>query len=316
MNVTLRQLRAFVAIAKFASFTGAAGKLHITQSALSGLIKELEQALGVQVVYRSTRKVQLSEVGGEFLPLAARILQDLDEALHAIADLKALKTGVVRVAVPQLMACTLMPEAIAAFNEKYPEVQVRLSDSVVEGVLSKVHSGEVDFAIGPERHASQEIAAQMLFEMPFVAVFPPGHPLGKLKRVTWADIVRHPLISLQGEYTQMLSADLQASSSKLTLNPSVEVAFMTTALSMVSAGLGVTTCLPYAASLLKLYRLQTRPLLAPELSRKFHVLTKKDRPLSPAAQGFADFLFVYVAQHKWSAEQRPVSRGDRATTRR
>ncbi|MEO6016340.1 MAG: LysR substrate-binding domain-containing protein, partial [Polaromonas sp.] len=123
----------------------------------------------------------------------------------------------------------------------------------------------------------------------------------KFKRIAWAEIVRYPVISLQGEYTRMLSADLHASSSNLALNPSQEVAFMTTALSMVSAGLGVTTCLPYAASLLKLYRLQTRPLLAPTLSRKFHVLTRKDRRLSPAARGFSDFLFEYVARHKWGS---------------
>ena len=59
MNVTLRQLRAFVALAEASSFTDAATSLHVTQSALSGLIKELEQTLGVQVVNRSTRKVQL-----------------------------------------------------------------------------------------------------------------------------------------------------------------------------------------------------------------------------------------------------------------
>ena len=299
MNVTLRQLRAFVAVAKSSSFTEAASQMHITQSALSGLIKELEQVLGVQVAHRSTRKVQLSDVGAEFLPLAARILQDLDEALVAIADLKALKTGVVRVAVPQLMACTLMPEAIAAFNKEHPAVEIRLSDCVVEDVMAKVLSGEVDLALGPERSAPPEIAAQLLFEMPFVAVFPAGHPLGRLKRVTWADVVRHPLISLQGEYTHMLNVDLQASSATTGLHPRMEVAFMTTALSMVSAGLGVTTCLPYAASLLKLYKLQTRALVGPRLTRKFHVLSKKQRPLSPAARVFADFLVDFVAQRQW-----------------
>jgi DNA-binding transcriptional LysR family regulator len=304
MNVTLRQLRAFVAVAKSASFTEAAGQLHITQSALSGLIKELEHVLGVQVIYRSTRKVQLSEVGSEFLPLAVRILQDLDEAFHAIHDLKALKSGVVRVAAPQLMACTLMPEVIAAFNKRYPGVQIRLSDCAVEAVQSKVHSGEVDFGIGPERGMSHEIATHSLFEIPFVAVFPQDHPLGKLKRVTWADMSCYPLISLQGEYTQMLSADLQAASGTLTLSPDIEVTFMTTALSMVNAGLGVTTCLPYATSLLDLYGLQTRLLLAPKLSRKFYLLTKKERPLSPAAQGVADFMRGYVTRQKWSSGNR------------
>ncbi|MFC7418724.1 LysR family transcriptional regulator [Iodobacter arcticus] len=301
MNVTLRQLRAFVAVAKSASFTEAASQLHITQSALSGLIKELENTLGVQVVYRSTRKVQLSEVGGEFLPLAIRVLQDLDEAFHAIRDLKTLKSGLVRVAAPQLMACTLMPEIIAAFNKQYPAVQIRLSDCAVEAVQSKVHSGEVDFAIGPEREASHEITAHSLFEIPFVAVFPPDHPLGTQSSVTWTDISRYPLIALQGEYTQRLSADLQAASGTLTLTPDVEVTFMTTALSMVAAGLGVTICLPYATSLLDLYNLQTRSLLAPQLSRKFYLLTKKERPLSPAAQGVADFIREYVGRQKWSS---------------
>lgn len=301
MNVTLRQLRAFVAVAKSASFTEAASQLHITQSALSGLIKELESALGVQVVYRSTRKVQVSEVGSEFLPLAVRILQDLDEAFHTIHDLKTLKSGVVRVAAPQLMACTLMPEVIAAFSKQYPAVQIRLSDCAVEAVQSKVHSGEVDFAIGPEREVSHEITAHSLFEIPFVAVFPPDHPLGKLKRVTWAELSHYPLISLQGEYTRMLSADLQAASGTLTLSPDIEVTFMTTALSMVNAGLGVTICLPYAASLLDLYGLQNRPLLTPKLNRKFYLLTKKDRPLSPAAQGVADFMREYVARQKWNS---------------
>ena len=117
MNVTLRQLRAFVTLAKLGSFTEAATALHITQPTLSGLIKELEQALGVQIVNRTTRKVELSSVGKEFLPLTARILQDLDEALRAITDIKELKSGTVRVAAPQLMACTLLTDVVSSFSQ-------------------------------------------------------------------------------------------------------------------------------------------------------------------------------------------------------
>ncbi|HPW31187.1 MAG TPA: LysR family transcriptional regulator, partial [Rhodoferax sp.] len=112
MNITLRQLRAFVALAQTSSFTDAAASLHVTQSALSGLIKELELALGVQVVNRSTRKVSLSEAGREFYPLVARLLQDLDGALDTISDLKLLKRGLVRIAAPQLMSASVMPEII------------------------------------------------------------------------------------------------------------------------------------------------------------------------------------------------------------
>ena len=298
MNVTLRQLRAFCALASTNSFTDAAASLHVTQSALSGLIKELEQTLGVQVVNRSTRKVALSEAGREFYPLATKILQDLDGALDTMADLKALKRGVVRIAAPQLMSCSVLPQVIAGFKQQCPDVTVRLFDCLVESVLGKVHSGEVDFGIGPEREPSADIEAQTLFELPFVVVFPKGHPLEKKKKVRWNEALRFPLIALQGEYTQRLRVDLHAALSDQSLQPSNEVSFMTTALAMVSAGLGVTTCLPYANTLIKLHQLQSRPLVDPVVRRKFFVFTRRDRPLSPAAKRFAAYLFEHVAgQH-------------------
>jgi DNA-binding transcriptional LysR family regulator len=290
MNVTLRQLRAFVAVAQSASFTEAASRLHVTQSALSGLIKEMEGALGVRVLHRSTRRVQLSEVGAEFLPLATRILQDLDQALDAITDIKALRQGVVRVAVPQLMACTLMPQVIAAFARKHPQVRVLLADVPVEAVQAKVRSGEVDLGVGPERADAGGVDARALFELPFVAVLPPDHALARRRRLSWADLAGQSLISLAGEYTRLLNADLAAQGGTAPLQPQLEVAYMTTALSMVSAGLGVTTCLPYAQSLIKLYGLKTRPLDSPQVRRAFHLFTRRDRKPSPAAQAFAEFL--------------------------
>jgi DNA-binding transcriptional LysR family regulator len=301
MNVTLRQLRAFVALARTGSFTHAADTMHVSQSALSGLIKELELGLGVRIVDRSTRKMQLSEVGREFYPLVEKIVQDLDGVLGDISNLKALKKGVVRVAAPQLMACTLLPEVIAAYKSAHPEVQVRLTDCVVESVQSRVLSGEVDFGIGPERDPTPEITARTLFEMPFVLVFPKNHPLESQQRISWADAVRFPFIALQGQFAERLTLDLHASFRDLTLNPSNEVAFMTTALSMVSANLGVTACLPYAGSLVKLFQLQMRVLHDPELTRKFLVFTRNGRSLSPAAQSFIAFLFEFVEEHEWSA---------------
>ena len=194
MNITLRQLRAFVAVADSGSFTDAAASLFVTQSALSGLIKEIEQSLGVQLVNRSTRKVSLSEAGREFYPQVARLLQDLDGALETITDLKALKRGLVRVAAPQLMSASVLPEVIAGFKQQYPDIEIRLSDCMVEHVLPKVHSGEVDFGIGPERESSADIDSQTLFEIPFFVVFRSDHPLNKKKKVRWDDALRFILL--------------------------------------------------------------------------------------------------------------------------
>ncbi len=302
MNVSLRQLRALVALVRTGSFTQAAVSLHITQSALSSLVKELEQQLGVRVVERTTRSIRLTEAGQSFVPLIDKILQDLDGVLDGMADLKALRRGVVRVAAPQLMACTLMPQVIAAFRREHPGVQVRLSDCAVDGVLTRITAGEADFGVGPERSIGRDIVGQTLFEVPFVVVFPPGHALGDLARICWADAVAHPFIALQGQFAERLSLDLDGVLRELTLHPSNEVTFMTTALSMVAADLGITACLPYARSLVDLYQLRMEPLHEPQVQRKFLIYQRSAARLSPAAETFRTFLIDFVAGHGWGAE--------------
>jgi len=284
MNPTLRQMRALVAVARTGSFTQAAALLHLTQSALSGQIKELEGLLGVKVVERNTRRVELSDVGRELVPLFDKMLQDLDGALADIASRKALRKGVVRVAAPQMMACAL-----------HPDIQVLLVDCPVDNVAQRVFSGEVDIGVGPERDAVPDIGTQLLFDLPFMAVCPAGHPLARQHTVSWADVGRHPFIALQGQFTERLLRDMKlrrADSDEL--QPYSEVTFMTTALALVAAGLGITACLPYAAPMVKLHGLEMRPLTDPELTRKFYIHTKDTRTPTPAAASFTAYLMEFV----------------------
>ena len=317
MNPTLRQMRAFVAVAKTGNFTLAAQYMHVTQSALSGLIKELEQTLGARVVDRSTRRIALTETGNELYPLFSQMIDDLDRALANIADQAQLRKGIVRVAVPQLMACTLLPQVIAAWRERYPDIGVSLSDSPVEAVTTRVLSGETDFGIGPERDYAPQLEARELMEMPFEVVVPPDHPLAMRRRVGWSDLAPYPLITLRGQFTERLLADMsegdvtkrrRASAVEadgtndrspdnvrdLALRPAHEVTYMTTALAMVASGLGITVCMPYAAPLVRLHGLRMLPLDAPVLTRRFFVYTREQRTLSPAAAAFIAFLFDWI----------------------
>lgn len=294
MNVTLRQLRAFVAVARVGSFTLAAESLFVTQSALSGLIRDLEQSLGLRLIDRSTRRIHLSDVGRDLLPLVDKILHDLDGVLNEVANLKTLKHGMVRVAAPQLMSCTLLPEVVAAFTAKHPGIRVGLVDSPVENVAARVLSGEVDLGIGPERDQNPHVEATTLFELPFMAVMPAGHALARRKSVRWRDLAGYPLISLGGPFAERLAADLHAAARDLTVE--AKVSFMSTALSMVTAGMGITVCIPYAGSLVRLYGLVMRPLTDPVVTRRFFVLSRSDRSPSPAAQAFRGFLFDEIAK--------------------
>jgi DNA-binding transcriptional LysR family regulator len=294
MNPTLRQMRAFVAVAKTGNFTLAAQYMHVTQSALSGLIKELEQTLGARVVDRSTRRIALTSMGKELYPLFSQMIDDLDRALANIADQAQLRKGIVRVAAPQLMACTLLPQAIAAWRGHHPDVQVSLADCAVENVTARVLSGEVDCGIGPERDETPELDARALLEMPFEAVIPPGHPLESRQQLAWSDLAGHPFISLRGQFTERLLADMGQAQRDLTLRPAHEVTFMTTALAMVAAGLGLTVCMPYALAEVRRHGLLTRPLAEPVLTRRFFVYTRAQRSLSPAAEAVVAFLSSYV----------------------
>lgn len=294
MDVTLRQLRAFSAVARTGSFTRAAETLYVTQSALSGLIKELEEQLGVRLLDRTTRRSQLSEVGREFHVVVARLLRGLDEAVDDIDKLKHLRRGVVRIAAPQLMASSLLPEVIARFSRHHPDVQIRLADCTVEEVIGAVVAGDVDIGIGPQRSASATLTADPFINPPLIAVFPHGHALQSLAKVRWRELMRYPLITLQGQFADQLRSDLFTTRSFPAIEPRHEVAFMSTALAMVSAGMGVSVCLPYAQSLVDLYRLETRPLVNPELRRWFFIYSRRHASLSPAADAFRQALLAHV----------------------
>ncbi|CAM5221054.1 DNA-binding transcriptional LysR family regulator OS=Castellaniella defragrans OX=75697 GN=HNR28_000108 PE=3 SV=1 [Castellaniella defragrans] len=115
--------------------------------------------------------------------------------------------------------------------------------------MALVSRGEVDLSLGPHRAGLVGLDADPLLDLPFMAVFPSGHPLEKKRRVQWLDLKRSPFIALQGQFMDQLIMDLGDARVVEAVRPAYEVAFMSTALSMVHAGLGVTVCLPYARTL-------------------------------------------------------------------
>ena len=296
MNVSLRQLRAFVAVARYGSFTLAAESLYITQSALSGLIRELEQNLQLRLVDRSTRRMRLTDMGSQLFPLVQKILDDLDGVMAEVGKIKALERGLVRVAVPQLLASTWLPPMLAGFRQQHPQVELRLLDSLVETVVSRVFAGEVDFGIGPERDPNSDIETSLLLEVPFLAVLPAGHRLAGHERLVWDDLASEALITLQGQFTERLTLELGTGRRGPGLKPAHEVSFMATALKMVAAGLGVTVCLPYAAELVEQQGLLLRPLQAPVIRRGVYVFTRRGRTLSPAAEAMLAHIRAEAAR--------------------
>ena len=148
MNISLRHLRAFVAVAEAASFTTAARQLFLTQSTLTKTIRELEQEIGLTLFERTTRKVALTTQGNAFMPVARRLLNDFELLLSDLREKSAGSSGSVYVASSLAFASCVLPEVLKRLKQDYPCIHVRLLDDTSGGVVRRIESGEVDIGIG------------------------------------------------------------------------------------------------------------------------------------------------------------------------
>ncbi|NOJ44383.1 LysR family transcriptional regulator [Bradyrhizobium australiense] len=195
-DVTLRQLRAYVAVLEAASFSEAAKAMHLSQAALSGLIKELKSRVGLRLLDRTTRRVSASAVGETFAPMARRVLSNLDEALDNLTNLKELRRGLVRVAAPETLSCTLLPELIAAYNTSHPGVDVRFDDVPIQEVLAGLQNGSTNIGFGPAGVApDQSVEVHIICADPLCVTLRNDDRLTKGKTASWKGLRERPLLN-------------------------------------------------------------------------------------------------------------------------
>ena len=302
MNISIRQLSAFISVADNGSFTRASEQMHLTQSAVSGLIKELESSLGIVLFDRTTRQLSLSVVGHHLLPQARRILNEMQLFENEASSLTSLAQGQVRLAVSQFAASS-MPAVIAQFAKAYPDISVSLLDCSAENVLEHIQNIEVDLGVGTERGFTEpddDISADLLYQLPFCVVMPDSHALAQKSEVVWQDLVNIPLITLQGPFIEQVTAELDEEIASHIQQARYKVNFMSTALEMTRQGFGITLCLPYMPEVIDWVSangLQMRPLAQPVKMRRFFIYQRSSRALSPASIAFKQFLQTYFASH-------------------
>ncbi|WP_288726077.1 LysR family transcriptional regulator [uncultured Psychrobacter sp.] len=302
MNISIRQLSAFISVADNGSFTRASEQMHLTQSAVSGLIKELESSLGIVLFDRTTRQLSLSVVGHHLLPQARRILNEMQLFENEASSLTSLAQGQVRLAVSQFAASS-MPAVIAQFAKEYPDISVSLLDCSAENVLEHIQNIEVDLGVGTElgfMESEDDISADLLYQLPFCVVMPDSHALAQKSEVVWQDLVDIPLITLQGPFIEQVTAELDESIASHIQQARYKVNFMSTALEMTRQGFGITLCLPYMPEVIDWVSangLQMRPLAQPVKMRRFFIYQRSSRALSPASIAFKQFLQSYFASH-------------------
>lgn len=289
MNVNLRQLHSLVAIARRGSFTSAARELHLSQPALTVQMRQLEHALGVRLLDRNTRAVKLTALGRQVLPLVERALGDLDLAL-AGTRLTESSVGLVSVAALPSMCSALLPQALARFGARYPGISVRLHEAGARRLAALVSEEDVEFGVGFVDHPSPQLEASPFLTDHLAVVMPSGHALGRKRRIVPADLAPYPMIALETQYSVRSLSDDVLRSVAAAKPPVHEVAFISTAMGMVRAGLGITVLSTSSLDRASMDGLIARRIAHARFAREIAVVKKRGRTLSPAAQGLLEAL--------------------------
>ena len=292
MNLTLRHLRGFVAVAQLGSFSAAAQRLHLTQSALSMLVRGLESDLGLTLFERTTRHVRLTDAGRDFFPLAERLLVDLHHAVAQTRARAARASGRLVIAVTPTFATTLLPAILGRYQREHPDVQLVLRDDATPaGIQRLVQDGEADLGIAPINRAQPGLlVVEVLMDDELVLACPVGHPLARGPGVRWHDLAEHPMIGFGSDNALQKLVNSTADALGLSLPLHCEVSSIATAVALVEAGMGISVLPSYTRTARGPRRLQLRPLAEPVVKRELCLMSLRDRAMPPAAQAFAQML--------------------------
>jgi DNA-binding transcriptional LysR family regulator len=296
---TMRQLRAFLAVYRLRKLNAAAGSLFVTQSAISVLIKQLEDGLQTRLFDRTTRSLQPTQAANDMVAVAERIMRDVDSLSATFGDLSGLRSGRICLAITPTLAGMLLPATIRAFGLKYPNVQVVVDDCAPEQFSSRVLGEHVDFGIGTPERSGGELELQTLMRDSLCLVCTPDHPLAAVKKLRWRDLEGHPVIAGRPGYGVRQLVDVAAASAGVSLQVVNEISFLSTGLWMTASGRG-PSIIPSAYATFSTYQeLVIQPLNQPKVSRDVYVVTKKGRSMSQASRAFVDDLHQQIKTLNW-----------------
>ena len=296
MGVTLQQLTYFVALADVRSFTGAADALGVAQPTLSRQFKALEDELGAALVHRTRGAVTLTPAGDAVLPLARRMLADMEAARVAVAELVGLQRGRVRVGATPSLCIGLLADVLRVFHERYPAIHLELAENGSQLLVSSLLRNEIDIAlvIVPAEGLDPGLdLTPVLRERLSVASPASRRAPSSRGAMTVKELARHPLVVPRRGY-DLREVTLHAyADAGVTPQLAVEGGEMDAVLRLVEAGTGVAVVpeLVFAGR----PRLR-RTALNPPLYRTVALARRADLTPSQAVQAFCDTLREFLGE--------------------
>ncbi|MFZ0256302.1 MAG: LysR family transcriptional regulator [Gammaproteobacteria bacterium] len=290
MNITLKQIKVFQAVARHLSFTRASEELHLTQPAVSMQIKQLERAIGLPLFEQIGKRVHLTYAGEEMARYSRMVLDMLEEAGQIFEDLRGQEGGRLRISVAST-ANYFAPRLLAAFCQRYPKVQVSLDVTNRERLLKALTDNATDLVIMGTPPASMELTAESFMDNPLVAIAAPSHPLAGKRKIRLERLPEETfLIRERGSGTRSAIERFFVEHGLL-LSTTMEMSSSEAIKQGVEAGLGLGLLSLHTLEMeLALKRLVILDVDELPIRRSWYIMHRARKRLSGVAQKFKNFV--------------------------
>jgi len=284
------RLAAFVEVATAKSFTAAARKLNVSQPALTRTIHLLEADIGARLLDRDPRNVELTPAGREVLPIAQRLLRDIDVAADDVSSFVKGARGVVRIAAIPSIAAALLPSAIREFTKARPNVRFQLSDAPADPVAAKVASGEADFGLTVRSAPDRRLSFKPLLTEEVGLVCRRDDALAAPNRAVWSDLEDRDFIAMTPDTSVRNITDAAFLQVGLSVEPLFGCSVVANIGQLVMAGLGVTALPRLSVLQLDMRELVWLPLDEPRMLRESGIVMRTGYSVAPTVTDFLKVL--------------------------
>ena len=284
MKLDTLGLQAFVGVVDHGTFAKAAQSLNISQTALSHRLKRLETQLHARLLDRTTRSWRLTTIGQEFLPVAQRLVTDLNEAFRTVRSRAEGRQGTVTLASVTTVAFHLLPRVVLEHSRRHPQHQVRILEMASPAVMDAVLQRRADFGIHVLGRRHPDVHTEVVYEDHYVLVCRSDHRYARRRRVRWADLADERLIRLgQGSANGML-LERMLRRLEFRVSATYETQRSTTAVAMAALGLGLAVLPRLSMEGGHGSGLVAVPLIDPVVTRELALVRPKGAVLSDEAE--------------------------------
>jgi DNA-binding transcriptional LysR family regulator len=290
VNITLRQLKTFDAVARHASISRAAAELHLTQPAVSMQVKQLEDQIGLALTDQIGKRLCLTEAGLELRTHCAKISTQILDLNAAMDQFRGLERGVLRLAVVST-AIYFLPKLIAKFTLQHPGVRMSLQVVNRDAVLSALADNLADLAITGQPPDTSDSEAEYFMDNPLVVIASPAHPLASEKAIALGRLEGETLLLREPGSGTRAMIERHFAAHKLAYRPGCELSSNEALKQAVQAGLGIGIVPAQTIELeLETGRLIVLPVEGFPIIRQWFILKRRDKRPSGAAQAFQALL--------------------------